>query len=67
MRKPLIFILIVILIFCQTIYAQEQEEDRESIFTQKRQSMVINQLQSRDIIDSKVLQAMLTVPRHQFC
>ncbi|GAH49033.1 unnamed protein product, partial [marine sediment metagenome] len=28
--------------------------------------MVINQLQSRDITDPKVLQAMLTVPRHQF-
>ena len=66
MRKSLVFILIVILIFCLTISAQEQEEDREDIFTQKRQSMVINQLQSRDIIDPEVLQAMLTVPRHQF-
>jgi len=28
--------------------------------------MVLNQLQSRDIVDSEVLQAMLTVPRHQF-
>ncbi|MBA3062420.1 MAG: protein-L-isoaspartate(D-aspartate) O-methyltransferase, partial [Atribacteria sp.] len=66
MRKPLVFTLIVILVFCLTISAQEQEEDREEIFTQRRQSMVINQLQSRDITDSKVLQAMLTVPRHQF-
>jgi len=66
MRKPLVFILIMILVFCLTISAQEQEEDREAIFIQRRQSMVINQLQSRDIIDSKVLQAMLTVPRHQF-
>ncbi|MGB2782533.1 MAG: protein-L-isoaspartate(D-aspartate) O-methyltransferase [Atribacterota bacterium] len=66
MRKPLVFILIMILVFYLTISAQEQEEDREAIFIQRRQSMVINQLQSRDIIDSKVLQAMLTVPRHQF-
>ncbi|OFW53547.1 MAG: protein-L-isoaspartate O-methyltransferase [Actinobacteria bacterium RBG_13_35_12] len=66
MRKSLVFTLVVILIFCITIYAQEQEENREAIFTQKRQSMVVNQLQSRDIIDSKVLQAMLAVPRHQF-
>jgi protein-L-isoaspartate(D-aspartate) O-methyltransferase len=66
MRKSLIFILIVFLVFFLTIFAQEQEEDREAIFTQKRQSMVVNQLQSRDIIDSKVLHAMLTVPRHQF-
>jgi len=66
MRKPLVFILIVILVFYLTISAQEQEEDREEIFSQRRQSMVINQLQSRDIYDLKVLQAMLNVPRHQF-
>lgn len=66
MRKALVFILIVILVFCLTISAQEQEEDREEIFKQRRQNMVINQLQSRDIIDSEVLQAMFTVPRHQF-
>jgi protein-L-isoaspartate(D-aspartate) O-methyltransferase len=66
MRKPLVFTLIVILIFCLTIFAQEDNESQEAIFAQKRQSMVINQLQSRDIIDSEVLQAMLTVPRHQF-
>ena len=55
MRKPLVFTLIVILVFYLTISAQEQEEDREAVFAQKRQSMVLNQLQSRDIIDSKVL------------
>jgi protein-L-isoaspartate(D-aspartate) O-methyltransferase len=66
MRKPFVFILIVILVFYLTISAQEYDESQESVFTQRRQSMVINQLQSRDIIDSKVLQAMLTVPRHQF-
>ena len=66
MRKPLVFILIVFLIFYITISAQEDNESREEIFTQSRQSMVINQLQSRDITDSKVLQAMFTVPRHQF-
>ena len=66
MRKSLVFILIVILFFCLTISAQEYNESQESIFAQRRQSMVINQLQSRDIIDPEVLQAMLTVPRHQF-
>lgn len=66
MRKHLVFILIVILVFYLTISAQEYNESQEAIFTQRRQSMVINQLQSRDITDSKVLQAMLTVPRHQF-
>jgi len=66
MRKALVFILIVILIFCLTISAQEYNESQELVFTQRRQGMVINQLQSRDITDSKVLQAILTVPRHQF-
>lgn len=45
---------------------QDQEDDKEEIFTQRRQDMVINQLQGRDITDSKVLQAMLSVPRHKF-
>jgi len=66
MRKPLVFILIIILFFCLTIFAQEYNEGQESVFTQRRQSMVINQLQGRDIISPEVLQAMLTVPRHQF-
>ncbi len=66
MRKPFVFILIVILVFYLTISAQEYNESQEVIFTQRRQNMVTNQLQSRDITDSKVLQAMLTVPRHQF-
>jgi len=66
MRKPFVFILIVILVFYLTISAQEYNESQESIFAQRRQSMVLNQLHSRDIIDSKVLQAMLTIPRHQF-
>jgi hypothetical protein len=38
MRKPLIFTLIVILVFYLTISAQEQEEEIEEIFTQRRQS-----------------------------
>lgn len=66
MRKLLVFILIVILVFYLTISAQEYNESQEAIFTQRRQSMVLNQLQSKDIADPEVLQAMLTVPRHQF-
>ncbi len=48
MRKPLVFILIVILVFYLTISAQEYNESQEVIFTKRRQSMVINQLQSRE-------------------
>ena len=66
MKRPLVFILIVILVFCLTISAQEYNESQESVFTQRRQNMVVNQLQDRDITDQEVLQAMLTIPRHQF-
>lgn len=66
MRKLLVFILIVVLVFYLTISAQEYNESQEATFTQRRQSMVLNQLQSKDIADPEVLQAMLTVPRHQF-
>jgi len=66
MRKPLAFILIVILVFCLTISAQEYNENQESVFTQRRQNMVVSQLLDRDITDQEILQAMLTVPRHQF-
>jgi len=65
-KRPLVFILIVILVFCLTISAQEYNESQESVFTQRRQNMVVNQLQDRDITDQEVLQAMLTIPRHQF-
>ncbi|GAH35347.1 unnamed protein product, partial [marine sediment metagenome] len=73
MRKPLVFILIVILIFLLIgIYEHDKIDEIDDYideiddYIEKRQNMVVSQLQSRDIIDSKVLQAMLTVPRHQF-
>jgi protein-L-isoaspartate(D-aspartate) O-methyltransferase len=66
MKKRLIFVIIVFLVLYLTIFAQEQDEDKEAIFAQRRQNMVIYQLESRDITDSKVLQAMLTIPRHEF-
>jgi protein-L-isoaspartate(D-aspartate) O-methyltransferase len=66
MKKRLIFVIIVFLVLYLTIFAQEQDEDKEAIFAQRRQNMVIYQLESRDITDSKVLQAMFTIPRHEF-
>ena len=59
MRKPLVFILIVILVFCLTISAQEYNKSQESVFVQRRQSMVINQLKSRDIIDPEGFSTLL--------
>ena len=64
MRKPLVFILLIFIIFLFLVIYEHDEGD--SSYTKKRQSMVLNQLRSRDIFDSKVLQAMLTVPRHKF-
>ena len=66
MRKPLVFILIVFLIFLLIVIYEHDKVDEIDDYIEKRQSMVLNQLRSRDIVDSEVLQAMLTVPRHQF-
>jgi len=65
MRKPLVFILLVFIIFLLVVMYEYKHDERDD-YIEKRQSMVLNQLRSRDIIDSKVLQAMLTVPRHKF-
>ena len=66
MRKLLIFVLLVFIIFLLIVIYEHDKIDEIDDYIEKRQSMVLNQLHSRDIIDSKVLQAMLTVPRHQF-
>ena len=62
MKKPLILILVLIILLLIVIY----EDDQQDIFIMKRKNMVSSQLQLRDITDFNVLQAMLTVPRHQF-
>ena len=68
MRKPLIFIILIFIfiIFLLIVIYEHDKIDEIDDYIEKRQSMVLNQLHSRDIIGSKVLQAMLTVPRHQF-
>jgi len=66
MRKPLVFILLIFIIFLLIVIYEHDKIDEIDDYIEKRQSMVLNQLHSRDIIDSKVLQAMLTIPRHQF-
>ena len=65
MKKSLILILIVFLVLL-FIVIYEHEDEGADTYIQKRKSMVVNQLKNRDIIDSKVLQAMFTIPRHQF-
>ncbi|RXG65901.1 protein-L-isoaspartate O-methyltransferase, partial [Candidatus Atribacteria bacterium 1244-E10-H5-B2] len=66
MRKPFVFILLIFIIFLLISMYEHDKIDEIDDYIEKRQSMVLNQLRSRDILDSKVLQAMLTVPRHQF-
>jgi len=66
MRKTLTFILLILIIFLLVVIYEQDKIDGRDDYRDKRQSMVVNQLQSRDITDIKVLQAMLTVPRHQF-
>jgi protein-L-isoaspartate(D-aspartate) O-methyltransferase len=66
MRKPLIFIILIFIIFLLIVIYEHDKIDEIDDYIEKRQRMVLNQLRSRDIVDSEVLQAMLTVPRHQF-
>ena len=66
MRKTLTFILLILIMFLLVVIYEQDKIDGRDDYRDKRQSMVVNQLQSRDITDIKVLQAMLTVPRHQF-
>ncbi|MCK4856675.1 MAG: protein-L-isoaspartate(D-aspartate) O-methyltransferase [candidate division Zixibacteria bacterium] len=42
------------------------EKDDKDIFYHQRQQMVKRQLAARDVVDSLVLAAMMTVPRHEF-
>lgn len=69
MRKPLVFILLIFIIFTiflSIVIYEHDKIDEIDDYIEKRQNMVVSQLKSRDIVDSKVLQAMLTVPRHKF-
>lgn len=66
MRKPLVFILLIFIIFLLIVIYEHDKIDGIDDYVEKRQNMVVSQLKSRDIVDSKVLQAMLTVPRHEF-
>lgn len=66
MRKPLIFILLIFIIFLLIVIYEHDKIDEIDDYIEKRQNMVVSQLKSRDITDSKVLQAMLTIPRHEF-
>jgi len=66
MRKPLIFILLIFIIFLLIVIYEHDKIDEIDDYVEKRQNMVVSQLKSRDIVDSKVLQSMLTVPRHKF-
>ncbi|OGD31202.1 protein-L-isoaspartate O-methyltransferase [Candidatus Atribacteria bacterium RBG_16_35_8] len=66
MRKSLVFILLIVIIFLLIVIYEHDEIDKIDDYIEKRQNMVVSQLKNRDIVDSKVLQTMLTVPRHQF-
>jgi len=66
MRKLLVLILLVFIIFLLVVIYEQDKIDERDDYREERQNMVVNQLQSRDITDIKVLQAMLTVPRHEF-
>ena len=62
MKKNFFLVLFTIFILCLDVYGQT--DTAETKFA--REKMVEIQLKSRDITDSKVLEAMLYVPRHLF-
>ena len=66
MKKFLILILIVLLVFLCIVIYEHGEETVAEAYLQKRHNMVEYQLKGRDINDPKVLQAMIVVPRHKF-
>ena len=66
MKKFLILILIVLLVFLCIVIYEHGEETAADAYLRKRHNMVEYQLKSRDINDPKVLQAMIVVPRHKF-
>ncbi len=66
MRKFITIFLISIFLLLLNVFVLSQEYEEEAIYTQRRQNMVNNQLITRDIIDPLVLEAMNTVPRHEF-
>jgi len=53
-----------LLLICSCREGDTVKDDK--VFEAKRLEMVINQIESRDISDSAVLDAMKTVPRHLF-
>ena len=59
------FILVIIFLLLAPVFVLSQENE-ETIYTRRRQNMVNSQLIARDIIDPMVLEAMNTVPRHEF-
>jgi protein-L-isoaspartate(D-aspartate) O-methyltransferase len=65
MSKAIIIFLIFTFLLFLPVYVLSQE-DEEVIYAQRRQDMVIKQLITRDIRDPLVLEAMNTVPRHEF-
>jgi len=66
MRKPLIFVLLIFIIFLLIVIYEYNKIDEIDDYIEKRQNMVKNQLAGRDIIDPNVLKSMLSVPRHKF-
>jgi len=56
----------ITIIFLLIVIYEYDKIDEIDDYIEKRQNMVVSQLESRDIVDSKVLQAMLAIPRHEF-
>ena len=62
-RCRTLVILLAVAVFQSAVAVAARAEEE---FDRQRQQMVVRQLQSRDIVDARVLRAMASVPRHRF-
>jgi protein-L-isoaspartate(D-aspartate) O-methyltransferase len=65
-RTTVLGIMIFIVLSMSVSPASQQDNTPSDGFVHQRQLMVDKQLRGRDIVDSRVLQAMAAVPRHRF-
>ena len=63
--RTLCLLAMTVILFCSSAYAGGTISDEER-FRRERSEMVEEQIQSRGIKDKRLLQAMGTVPRHEF-
>ncbi len=63
-QKQIIYLLLTLIVF--PVFASADDPKDSPRYRKQREKMVQNQIQAREIIDARVINAMKTVPRHLF-